>query len=63
MHETNSRGCLRDGFEAETCKRADMATDGAQRDTEGWEIRGIERAFVTASGDSDDAAEGGGALE
>lgn len=63
MHEADFGGCLRDGFETEGCERADVTADSGQWDTKGGEIGGVERAFVAASGDGDDAAEGGGALE
>jgi hypothetical protein len=63
MHEANLRTCLRNRFESETYERAEMATDCGQWDTAGWEIAGIQRAFKAASSDSDDAAEGGTALE
>jgi hypothetical protein len=63
MDEANLRSYLRNGFKSETFECADMATDCGQWDTAGWEIAGIQRAFEAASSNSDDAAEGGSALE
>lgn len=40
-----------------------MATDCGQWDTAGWKIAGFQWAFVTASCDCNDAAEGGSALK
>lgn len=63
MHEANVRGHFRNGFEAETYKRAEMATYCGQWNTAGRKIAGIQRAFETASADSHDAAKGGTALK
>ena len=63
VHKAHLWGRFRDGFEPESDERADMAPDSGQGDAEGREIVRIQRAFFPASGNGDDAAERGCALE
>ena len=59
MYEADLRSRFRNGFQSEAYERADMATNCPERDTVGWEVGRIQRAFETAFCDGNDAAEGG----
>lgn len=63
MHETDLRGRSCHGLKSETDQRAEVPAEPRKWDAEGREIAWVERAFVAASSDGDDAAEEASALE
>jgi hypothetical protein len=63
VHKTDVWGCTCYCFKAESYQRAEVTAEIRKWDTEAGEIAGVERPFLRASSDGDDAAEKGGVLE